>query len=281
MNGPRRTANRAAFAGCRATEWRTVVSSWPGTATVLSRAMRSALDRVTPCAERAGGSGQLVEAFQEEKLPMDLRVSTPPMTTTDNTATMRLIALALALTLAPPAAAQVAVGKQIDIHGVTHEIVSFDFVSFEGTVHEILLPAPIQQVEGIDQLLSHVSVRYRPSAGCGQADDPPHEVAGLPATVTGVYAFYDMIHSQSTTSGPVQVSVGQNLLWYATNVNVCLHVTDTTDLLLLLNVNWGRYIVQNPARGQHRLALEHAPSLAEIEQLDDALWELLSYVVVR
>ena len=42
------------------------------------------------------------------------------------------------------AGCQVTVGQQIDVRGVTHEIVSFDFVSFEGTVHEILVPAPIQ-----------------------------------------------------------------------------------------------------------------------------------------
>ena len=41
------------------------------------------------------------------------------------------------------------------------------------------------------------------------------------------------------------------------------------------------HVEQNPSRGQHDLALEHAPTLAEIDQLDDALWELLSYVVVR
>ena len=52
------------LAGCRATEWHTVVSSWPGTATVLSRAMRSALDRVTPCASSAPAApARLVEAF--------------------------------------------------------------------------------------------------------------------------------------------------------------------------------------------------------------------------
>ena len=200
---------------------------------------------------------------------------------------MRLLALALALALAPPAAAQVAVGQQIDVRGVTHEIVSFDFVSFEGAVHEILVPAPIQ-VEGIEGLhsellSSYVSVRYRPSAGCGQAGDPPHEVAGLPATVTGVYGFYDMSHSQSVTRVPVQgdVVAGANSLLYATNAAACLHVTDTTDLLLIFNVSWAMHVEQNPPRGQHRLALEHAPTLAEIDQLDDALWELLSYVVVR
>ena len=216
---------------------------------------------------------------------MDLRVS-PPSLTTDNRARLRLIAHALALTLASPAAAQVAVGQQIDVRGVTHEIVSFDFVSFEGAVHQLLVPAPILVEEALypSELLSgYVSVRYRPSAGCGQADDPPHEVAGLPATVTGVYGFYDMTHSQSITRVPVQgdLVAGTNSLGYTTNALVCLHATETTDLLLIFNISWEMHIEQNPARGQHRLALEHAPSLAEIDELDDALWELLSYVVVR
>ena len=218
---------------------------------------------------------------------MDARESAPTLTTRHSRTGMRLIALALALTPASPAAAQVAVGQQIEVHGVTHEIVSFDFVSFEGAVHQILVPAPIQieDIEGLrsELLSSYVSVRYRPYAGCGEADDPPHEVAGFPATVTGVYGFYDMSHSQSTTRVPVQgdIVAGANSLWNATNAAVCLHVTDTTDLLLTFNVSWAMHVEQNPPRGQHDLALEHAPTLAEIDQLDDALWELLSYIVVR
>ena len=175
---------------------------------------------------------------------MDARESAPTPTTRHSRTRMRLIALALALTAAAPVAAQVAVGQQIEVRGVTHEIVSFDFVSFEGAVHQILVPAPIQieEIEGLrsELLSSYVSVRYRPYAGCGEADDPPHEVAGFPATVTGVYGFYDMSHSQSITRVPVQgdIVAGANSLWNATNAAVCLHVTDTTDLMLTFNVSW-------------------------------------------